>query len=163
MLRNTNQQISPMAVVIWVIALQYCVPCMPCLVCSKLAQKKKKLGSYPKSSGFSHWHTSTQTTIAALYPSPSLYYPHTSEWFQLLRTPNLPTPYYSDSPLSRWSLVSISPHQTANIRPKSAKYKLTSHVLRMTVTSCAPQVNWKVVNGTNQKHLRKRQKKKNTC
>lgn len=65
-----NQQISPVAIELWVIALQSCVPCMPCLVCSSLLQEEEKLGYYPKCCGFSWWHTSTQSTIAVQYPLP---------------------------------------------------------------------------------------------
>lgn len=52
-LGNVNQRISLMVVVVWVIALQYCVPCMPCLACSNLLHREKKLGYYPKCCGFS--------------------------------------------------------------------------------------------------------------
>lgn len=65
-----NQQVSPVAIVLRVIALQSCVPCMPCLVCSSLWQEEEKLGYYPKCCGFSWWHTSTQSTIAVQYPLP---------------------------------------------------------------------------------------------
>lgn len=59
---DVNQQISPVVVVsvlVLAIALQYCVPCMPCLTYTNLLQKErergreKKLGYYPKCSGFS--------------------------------------------------------------------------------------------------------------
>lgn len=44
-LGNVNQRISPVVVVsvlVWAIALQYCVPCMPCLAYSNPLQRERE-------------------------------------------------------------------------------------------------------------------------